>query len=82
MTAYLIEWERIGRNRHVPPTAFNDVDEDVEAVITRAIARHLSSREWGWTLTFPEDGQDGRISIDGGRFGRGTVSDIEAGVVR
>lgn len=70
---YRIEFGRVGRNHNVPPLEVTaaDVDEVAEAV-WRVANRHLGSRFFDVSV----DLETGEGWIEGGRFGRFTVTEI------
>lgn len=72
-----VTWERIGRDRGVPPMELHGTDVEVEQALVRECGRYLRSRDWGVSCDVPAPGEVGRVSIDGGRFGTGTVEWID-----
>ncbi len=74
-----IEFERIGRNRNAPaftydldPTDPRSFDDLVDGLY-RHVGKFLSSREYVVDVTYDPDTDTGAVTIDGGRFGTGTV---------
>lgn len=62
---YLVTFERVGRNHHVPDLQFVATGGDVAAgEVHSYVGRHLGSREYSVDMY-----QNGTGSIDGGRFG-------------
>jgi hypothetical protein len=72
---YRVTFDRIGRNHHVP-------DLDVSAIVADEIAeaaqryarRYITSRDFVVSVDLAE----GRVYIEGGRFGTGTVQLVPA----
>lgn len=76
----LVEFVRIGRNHHVAPLScqFDHTDEEsfnrLVDNIYRHADRHVRSREYHVDVFLDPATGIGEVIIDGGRFGRGTIS--------
>jgi hypothetical protein len=72
---YKIEFERISRNRAVEPLLVSAaLDEGQVAAKVLAYARRFcASNSFGVTVELPDDKSAGRVWIEGGRFGEGTI---------
>jgi hypothetical protein len=76
----LVEFVRVGRNHYVAPLScqFDRTDEEsfnhlVDAIYKHA-DRHLISRAYHVDVLLDPATGIGEVLIDGGRFGRGTIS--------
>ena len=75
---YQVDFTRVGRKRDVPPltvTGVHTPDEMAEQVYDYVKA-FLVSREFVVTVTLNDAQDSGTVSIDGGRFGGGTVAAV------
>lgn len=73
-----VTFERIGRHRDVPDLAIDLHDHDdviVDALLQHA-RRYLGSPSFSVDVDDAADG--GTVLFDGGRFGRGTISESSA----
>lgn len=75
-----IDFERIGRSHNPPPftyrldlTSRRGFDGMVDA-LHRYVGRYLSSREFQVDVILDPDTSQGVVTIDGGRFGKGTIA--------
>ena len=75
MTTTTITFDRIGRNHSVPPLVIDgDPDgQDVADAVYKYARKFLMSSDYEVTANL----QTGRVSIDYGRFGEGTITTKE-----
>lgn len=80
-----VEFERIGRN-HQPPAFTYDLDptdrrsfDGLVDGLYQHVGKYLNSREYVVDVTYDPDTHTGAVSIDGGRFGTGTVRSTTLG---
>lgn len=81
MSTYLVSFERIGRRRDVPNLPV-DVDDarphaqQIAEVVYGYAGRFLASSWYGVDVDLEDEGADGAGSIDGGRFGKFTITHV------
>ncbi|MEU8136046.1 hypothetical protein [Streptodolium elevatio] len=85
MSTYLVSFERIGRCRDVPdlPVDVDDASahaQQIAEVVYGYAGRFLGSSWYQVDVDLTDEGADGAGTIDGGRFGKFTVSYVAAKV--
>lgn len=72
-TAYRVEFERVGRRRDIAPQTFTAANpDDLAEQVWRFVGRYLGSRAYDVFVEI----EDGRGSIEAGRFGTFTIAEV------